>query len=211
MAEGVKIRIVGDDSEFVRTLEGLEKRAQQALSGANWGMGSLFDRLSANLAQAMSGLSEGITSQQGAATSAAGSVADGVRQALQNRAGAYAAGVAAGSAYRSGLASRRAAIVSTAQAIANAAANALGGGSSGAGVGGGSAQRAIPAVRYSAPSVTLNLPPQPVQMVQMLQQERAAQPIYLNVDGRTLAQVISGDMRASISRRARSVDLGMGR
>ena len=39
----------------------------------------------------------------------------------------------------------------------------------------------------------------------------AGQPIYLNVDGRTLAQVIAGDMHRSLNRRSRSMDIGIGR
>ena len=214
MAEGVKIRIVGDDSDFIRTLQTLESRARNIFSGLG-----IASQLSENFRLALEqatgqlsvdlsvngSLAEGIAGQRSDAETAAQNVAQGVNRSLQNRMGAYAAGVAAGEGYLSGLLSRRAAIVAAAQSMANAASAAMQGAGS-ASVSVGTPQRtlgmALPGVQ-TAPAAAGSAP--------AAEALGGMQPIYLNVDGRTLAQVLSGDMRTSINRRARSMDMGVGR
>ena len=130
MADGVKIRIVGDDSDFIATLENLEKRVRRTFTG-----GSLFSQVSAGISQALQALGDltvgvgvngdlasGIAGQQNEAETAAGQVAAGVQTVLQNRMGAYRAGVQMATRYRAGMLSQRAAIVHAAQSLASAAA-----------------------------------------------------------------------------------------
>lgn len=211
MAEGVKIRIVGDDSEFIAMLENLEKRVRGVLSG-----GGALSPLSAVLSQALQGLgtvtlnvagdlASGIAGQQGEAEHAADTVAGSVRRVLQDRMGAYNAGVQMSNRYRAGMLSRRAAVIAAAQSIASAASGALQGNApSGAGV--GSPQRAMALAAY-LPAEGVSVTARPAAAAPA----EAVQPIYLNVDGRTLAQVIAGDMHRSLNRRSRSMDMGIGR
>lgn len=228
MADGVKIRIVGDDSEFVRTLENLERRAATALGGGRIRLPALPGGL--NVGQAFGNIAAGIRGQQEAVTSAAMELAAAARLAMEGG-GAYDAGVQMAEGFRLGLSGRRAAVVQTARNVANAAVSAMRsalqiqspsrvtmqmGEYAGQGFEIG-LTRSLQAAVTGAGRIAgeLNLSPRmsgtTMRMTQAGQSLSAAQPVYLNVDGRTLAQVIAGDMRQSLNRRGRSIDVGLGR
>lgn len=214
MAEGVRIRIVGDDSEFVKTLEGLEKRAQTAFRGI----------------RAVDGLAGGLRAQRSAVVAAANRLADAAQRAMGDSSGAYNAGAQMAAGFQRGLSGNRSAVEAAARALANAASGAMRstlqikspsrvtmrmGEFAGQGFEIGLRNSLQTAVR-SAGRIAgeMNLSPRMSGMAAAsaaTAESRMAQPIYLNVDGKTLATVITGDMRTALDRRNRSIGLGVGR
>ena len=284
MAEGVRIRIVGDDSEFVKTLEGLEKRAQTAFrgirtAGGDWGLGSLstlaglcmsrvgqlgaqlerlrpsvqrgleglvsglagrltygveidgdVSSLQGALSGAADGLAGGIRAQRSAVVLAADRLADAARQAMSDTGGAYNAGAQMAAGFQRGLNGKRSSVETAARELANAATGAMRetlqikspsrvtmrmGEFAGQGFEIGLSNSLQTAVRNAGRIAgEMNLSPRMSGMAAggaAAAEPRVAQPIYLNVDGKTLAGVITGDMRAALDRRSRSIGLGVGR
>lgn len=262
MADGVRIRIVGDDSEFVRTLEGLEKRTQAALRGMRDGSGDIFgclneqmpllkynveqmlDRLSGNMTYAVSvngnvgDMAAGIAAQRESVMTAAQQLAAAARAALSDVSGAYGAGVNVAEGFQRGIAARRAAVTAAARSMADAAVGALRstlqiqspsrvtmrmGEFAGQGFEQGLTRSLQAAVRSAGQSVgALDLSVYRtdaggsgvnMDMSAVMDALTAAQarPVYLNVDGKTLASAITDDMRLSINRRGRNIDMGLGR
>lgn len=240
MAEGVKIRIVGDDSDFVRTLEGLEKRTREAFGGVNaqlpaltQGVRGIMSGLSGRLNIGMFGgdMAGGMLAQKEQVTAAAGSLAEAARRAMAGTEGAYGAGVQMAEGFRKGLSGKESAIVKAARKVGAAAVEALRtvlqihspsrvtmqmGEYAGQGFEIGLENSLTSAVRRAGRVAgELNLSPRTsgagVQAAKAVEMPSADRSIYLNVDGRTLAQVIAGDMRQSLNRRGRSIDAGRGR
>jgi len=284
MADGVRIRIVGDDSEFVKTLQGLEKQARTAFqgirtAGGDWGLGSVstllglcmgrvgqlgaqlerlrpsvqksleglasglagrltygvdiegdMSSLEGAMADAADGLAGGIRARQGAVVSAANRLAAAARAAMSDTNGAYNAGAQMAAGFQRGLNAKNSAVEAAARDLAGAATDALRstlqirspsrvtmkmGEFAGQGFEIGLTDSLQAAVR-SAGRIAgeMNLSPKTGMAAGMQgadMQHRAAQPIYLNVDGRTLASVITDDMRTAMNRRSRSIGLGVGR
>lgn len=240
MADGVKIRIVGDDSEFVKTLENLEKRTRSAFGGVTAQLPSLAQGIRGvlsgltgrlNLGMFSGNMAGGMLAQKDQVVSAARDLASAARQAMAGTGGAYGAGAQMAEGFRKGLSGKRSSIIAAAQSVASAAVNALKaalqirspsrvtmrmGEYAGQGFEIGLSQSLKSAVRSAGRAAgELNLSPRMTgTAAKSLSSGDALQPgrpIYLNVDGRTLAQVIGDDMRSTLNRRARSIDAGRGR
>lgn len=260
MADGVTIRIVGDDSEFVKTLEGLEKRAQtafrgvnaqalqmdrllskttvqlrQGFSGLNYGItiNGNVDSLAGQLAAAADGLTGALSSRTGDVAAAARRLVTAARSALDDTGGAYTAGVQLAAGFQKGITAKKTAVAGAARALANAATGAMRstlmiqspskvtmrmGEYAGEGFEIGLTRSLQTAVR-SAGSVVgaINLSPRMSTVAGDAARTDTGAPahspqaIYLNVDGHTLASVITEDMRTALNRRSRSIGAGLGR
>lgn len=152
MADGVRIRIVGDDSEFIKTLERLEQRAAQVFRGANvqalqldrllsqtaaqlrQGFSGMsysvavngnVDSLAGQLAIAADGLAGALNSRTGEVAVAAGKLAQAAKNAMGDTGGAYTAGVQLAAGFQKGISARQAAVAAAARALANAATGAM--------------------------------------------------------------------------------------
>lgn len=282
MADGVRIRIVGDDSEFVKKLQGVELQAKAAFqgiraAGGDWGLNAVsallglcmsrvgqlsaqigklqpalqkgleglagqltygvsidgdISSLSGSLGDAANGLADGIQARKGAVVAAANRLAAAARQAMGDADGAYDAGVQMAVGFQRGLSGRKSTVEAAARGLAGAATDALRstlqikspsrvtmrmGEFAGQGFEIGLKNSMQTAVRSAGRIAgAINLSPRMGAMAVGAAETAgtaggAAQPIYLNVDGRTLASVITDDMRTSMNQRSRSIGLGVGR
>lgn len=282
MADGVRIRIVGDDSEFVKTLQGVEVRAKAAFqgiraAGGDWGLNTVsallgvcmgrvgqlgaqigrlqpalqkgleglagqltygvsidgdVSSLAGSLSDAADGLADGIRARQSAVLAAANRLAAAARQAMGDMDGAYDAGAQMAAGFQRGLSGRKSTVEAAARGLASAATDALRstlqikspsrvtmrmGEFAGQGFEIGLTNSMQTAVRSAGRIAgAMNLSPRMSAMAANAAETAGAsggamRPIYLNVDGRTLASVITDDMRTSMNRRSRSIGLGVGR
>lgn len=241
MADGVKIRIVGDDSEFQKTLETLEKRARKALRGVGAQLpslsrelkrlvGSLSGRVQVGLSAA-GDVAGGILGQKEQVEKAAGTLAAAAKAAMESAGGAYGAGADMAEGFRRGLAGRKNSIVAAAAEVAGAAVGAMRstleirspsrvtmqmGEYAGQGFEIGLTRSVQAAVRSAGRAAgELNLAPrmQAPAAVPAGQADAitAGRPIYLNVDGRTLAQVLGPQMEKTLNHRGQRIAAGRGR
>ena len=244
MADGVIIRIEGDDAPFQKTLSGIESAVQTVLRGISASAGSVLQGISSQMEAAdftgagfaaMESMAAGMRSNP-VAYGAALSMARSAVLAMNQSAAAAAAGRSTAQGLANGILSGRGAVVAAARAVARAAAAAMRselqihspsrvteklGEMTGRGFELGMVESLNAAIR-SAQSVvgSMNLTPRLTapdlgsafaSAAGSIADAEGARPIYLNVNGRTLATVTAADTRRAQNSYNRSIALGVGK
>ena len=244
MADGVIIRIEGDDAPFQKTLAGIEPAVQRALRGISASAAEVVQGISAQMeaadfagagAAAMDGMATGMRGNP-AAYSAALSMARSAALAMNQSAAAASAGRSTAQGLANGILSGRGAVIAAAQAVAQAAAAAMRGTlqihspsrvtqklgeMTGLGFELGMVESLNSAIRSAQNVVgSMNLTPRLTapdlssvfaSAAGSIADAEGSRPIYLNVNGRTLATVTAADTRRAQNSYNRSIALGVGK
>lgn len=233
MADAVIIRIEGDDAPFQQTLAGIGSAVQTALQGISAQLNAVDFAESGSAA--IESLAAGMRANP-AAYSAALSAARSAAQAMNQSAAAAAAGRSTSQGLASGIRAGRSGVVNAAVSVARAAVSAMRselqihspsrvtaeiGRYTGKGFELGMVESLNGAVRAAQSVVgNMNLTPRLTapdlgsafaSAAGSIADAESARPIYLNVNGRTLATVTAADTRRAQNNYNRSIALGVGK